>query len=278
MDCPRCGISTYAERNHCPDCGWQLSRSFSGGAQTISSSHPTPTLTLASLLPPLSGQAPPLEPAADGFALSPPQQRERARRHRRRPRWWARLNPDFVGVATLPEDARWEEPARLQVIEMPVIQTAFDFSAAELEAERLFPRNAVAPLPLRFHAGAVDAALILLASGMFFGLFAALGGQLTLGRRDLAIYLAAVFVLTALYFGLFALLGGRTPGMQYFGLRVVGFDGQPAGRRATAWRAFGYTVSLGSLLLGFFWALLDDRQLTWHDHMSGTFLTDRPTL
>lgn len=215
----------------------------------------------------------PLEAPGD-FSLSPPAQRERARAHRRRKRsWWQRLNGRAVAV--LPEEARWEEPARLEVIEMPVIQTAFDFTAAEREAERLFPRSAVAPLAVRFHAAVVDFALVGLTAGVFFGLFAFLGGRLTFGRRDLAICLAAAFVLAAIYFGLFTLFGGRTPGMQYFGLRVLGFDGEPPDRGALARRAAGYVVSLGSLLLGFLWAALDDRQLSWHDHISETLLTHR---
>jgi hypothetical protein len=38
------------------------------------------------------------------------------------------------------------------------------------------------------------------------------------------------------------------------------------------WRAFGYLVSTGALLLGFVWALVDSDGFTWHDRMSGTFL------
>jgi uncharacterized RDD family membrane protein YckC len=99
-----------------------------------------------------------------------------------------------------------------------------------------------------------------------------------LARRALLVYLVAGFALAALYFCLFTLLGGRTPGMQYHGLRVVAFSGVPPSRRETLWRAFGYVVSIGSLLLGFFWAAMDERRLTWHDRISQTFLTDRDTL
>lgn len=187
-------------------------------------------------------------------------------------------------VAVLPEEARWETPPRLEVIEMPLVQSSFDFSAAQPDADYL-PARGVAPVGVRCLAGLLDTTLILLAGGIFFGLFsllaspaAGLGGQWDFARHDLLIYLLAGFTLTSLYFALFTLLSGRTPGMHYYGLRVVAFDGQPMSPGRALWRAFGYVVSTGSLLLGFFWAAVDDRHLTWHDHISQTFVTDRTTL
>lgn len=223
-------------------------------------------------------ERPNIQTAADAlpedFFLSPPARRERAsqtvrRRHRRR-------QPPTNGsaVAVLPKEARWEAPPRFEVIEMPLVQAAFDFTAAELEAEQLAAR-AAAPVSLRFQAGLLDASLILLASAVFFALFALLAGHVGLARRDLLIYLSAGFVLASLYFSLFTLLGGRTPGMQYYHLRVVTFEGHPLPPPHALWRAFGYMVSLGALLLGFLWALVDERRLTWHDRISRTFLTDR---
>ena len=162
-------------------------------------------------------------------------------------------------------------------MELPLIQASFDFGAAEREAERLAER-AAASLQVRFQAGVVDFGLILLASAVFFGLFALLSGELRLARRDLLVLLLAGFALACLYFGLFTFLGGRTPGMQSQGLRVVSFEGLPPSRVQTLWRAFGYVVSIGSLLLGFLWAVGDERHLSWHDRISGTFLTDRTVL
>jgi uncharacterized RDD family membrane protein YckC len=50
-------------------------------------------------------------------------------------------------------------------------------------------------------------------------------------------------------------------------------EGWPPDRRESLLRAFGYLVSLSAFLLGFFWALVDGESLTWHDRISGTFLT-----
>ncbi len=77
---------------------------------------------------------------------------------------------------------------------------------------------------------------------------------------------------------MFTVLDGRTPGMQVRGLRVVTFEGNPPAARHRVWRAFGYVVSTGSVLLGFLWAAVDEQQLTWHDRISGTFITDRNQL
>lgn len=261
MDCPRCGVSVYADLSSCRACGWQLSQPFSAES--------TPGVRPGS-----RAAEPLLQTAADAFVLSPPVTRGAQQRRLSR-----RASPPLNGraVAVLPPEARWEIPPRFEVIEMPLVQSAFDFSAAELEAERLAAR-AAAPLGLRFRAGLLDATLILLAAALFFALFALLGGPVGLARRDLLVYLLAAYALASAYFSLFTLLGGRTPGMQQYGLRVVTFEGQAPLPTRALWRAFGYGVSTGSLLLGFFWALVDERRLTWHDHISRTVLTHRPTL
>lgn len=313
MDCPRCRFPTPAERSHCSFCGWQLSRAFSKPpASTASAARPTSpapasaaesfVFAPASALP--TGRAPvgtPLAPSsqspADAFVLVAPDvairnlrnapTRRPSRRLTTRGANWLRrlprhssaaialaLDSDGEGPEPKPDTPR-HTPPRLEVIREPLVQTAFDFTAADEAAEPL-PARASAPLDVRARAGLFDALLIVLASTLFFGLFAVLGGQLSLGRRDLLIYLLASFVLAVIYFSLFTLFGGRTPGMQSYGLHVVGFDGKPASPRRAAWRAFGYVVSIGSLFLGYLWALFDDRHLTWHDYLSQTFLTDRP--
>ncbi|MBI2955875.1 MAG: RDD family protein [Acidobacteria bacterium] len=230
----------------------------------------------------------PAQTALEAFALSPPDparlRAQRPRRVRSRQtlveRWRTFVNGHSVSVppgasAPVPYARPWEDSPSLQILDLPVVQTAFDFSAADPEALAV-PNRLAAPVGVRFRAGCFDALVILLAGSIFFGLFSLLGGQLTLGRRDLLVYLLANFALAALYLGLFTALAGRTPGMQAYGLYAVTFEGQPASRRHLGWRAFGYVVSTGSLLLGFLWALLDEGRLTWHDYISHTFLTDQP--
>ncbi|MCI0403676.1 MAG: RDD family protein [Acidobacteria bacterium] len=225
----------------------------------------------------------PLTDPAEAFVLLPPASplrqsaRTLPRRTRRRSLWMERLRRSSL-AAGLPAGHARELPPHLQVMGMPVVQTAFDFErAAERAAVHLPLPSRAAALDLRARAGLFDAALVVLASALFFSLFAGLGGVLTLGRRDLLVYLLATFVLAAAYFCLFTLFGGRTPGMQAHGLYAASFESNRLPEDRALWRAFGYLVSIGSLGLGFLWAGLDDRGLTWHDHISQTLITDRPT-
>ncbi len=284
MHCPRCATSSPADRLYCPACHWQLSQPFVSGAQTNGRGH-TFSSNSASAFE-VTAQVP---PAPDPFILTPPEppkwNRSLRRRGRgRQPRKWSRGHAGGVARSPMPEQARsprdgrrWEAPARLEVLEMPLVQAAFDFPSSEDDAERL-AAQAAAPVGVRMKAGLMDATLILLAGGVFFGMFALLGGELGASRHDLLIYLVATFALATAYFGLFTLLGGRTPGMQYHRLRVVSFEGKPMTPTQARLRAVGYVVSGGSLLLGFLWAWVDERRLTWHDHISRTFLTDRTVL
>ncbi len=131
----------------------------------------------------------------------------------------------------------------------------------------------VAELSERGRAGLFDAAFLLLAYGGFLAMFSSLGGHLSLGKLEAAVYAATLALFYAQYFALFTVLGGTTPGMLLRGLRVVGFDGAAPSPRQMLWRSFGYLVSAGTALLGFLWALWDEDHLTWQDRISQTYLT-----
>ncbi|WP_028696652.1 RDD family protein [Pseudomonas cremoricolorata] len=82
-------------------------------------------------------------------------------------------------------------------------------------------------------------------------------------------------------FGFFAKFwthGGQTLGMQVWGVRVQNADGSAI----SLWQALlRFVVSIASWLclgLGFFWALFDKRQRTWHDLYSDTQLVRVPKL
>ncbi len=276
MTCPRCGIFASAERSACPACQWRLSQPFRGEA--VSSSGPLGNGS--------SSSASSLQTAADAFALTSPVYFEHSPRHQhpqrrglRRRALGRRHRPPVNGnaVAVLPEEAKWEAPSRLELIEMPLVQTTFDFRA-DSEAEQLPSLACIASIERRLEAGLRDTGLILGAALLFFALFALLGGQLSAGRRDLLMYLVVTYSLAIVYFGLFTLFAGRTVGMRACGLVPLTFEGHPLSRQHKLWRAFGYGVSTGALLLGFFWATADDRHLAWHDHISRTYLADGPPL
>jgi uncharacterized RDD family membrane protein YckC len=131
----------------------------------------------------------------------------------------------------------------------------------------------VAPLGRRFLAGLVDGLVLLLAGGLFALIFWRAGGHLSPVPSNLAVvaFIAAVFFWA--YFGLFTALTFSTPGLACMGIEVRNMEGWPPAPRESLLRAFGYLVSLSGLTIGFLWALVDREGLTWHDRISGTFLT-----
>ncbi|MDQ1404788.1 MAG: hypothetical protein QOG55_417 [Acidobacteriaceae bacterium] len=135
----------------------------------------------------------------------------------------------------------------------------------------------VAPLGDRQLAGIIDAVCLLFAFGGFVALFGSLGGQLTLGKMNAAVYLTALSVVYFQYFALFTIFGATTPGMMFRGLQVMSFSGEPPTPRQLLLRSAGYMLSAGTCLIGFLWALWDEDQLTWHDRMSKTYLSSAQT-
>jgi uncharacterized RDD family membrane protein YckC len=132
---------------------------------------------------------------------------------------------------------------------------------------------AVAPVALRAVAGVLDAAVTAVALGLFAGTFHLLGGSLPLQARGAAgLALAAAFV-AGFYQFLYTCYIGETPGLWWTGLRVLDHDGQPPRAEQRVLRAFGVLLSGAALGLGYVWALADEEGLTWHDRMSGTFIT-----
>lgn len=131
----------------------------------------------------------------------------------------------------------------------------------------------VAPVALRALAGALDAAVVTIASGVFVGTFYLLGGVLPTQPRAAGGLVLAAGVLAAFYLFLYLFYAGETPGMQWTGQRLIDFEGNRprAGKRLV--RSLGALLSAAALGLGYLWALIDEESLTWHDRMSQTFLT-----
>jgi uncharacterized RDD family membrane protein YckC len=131
----------------------------------------------------------------------------------------------------------------------------------------------VAPLSTRFIAGLADALILLVGGGLFALIFWIVGGRITLSALNLAVFgsIATVFILA--YFGFFCALSSSTPGLLVMNLELRSLAGGHPTPAESFWRAFGYLVSGASLMLGFAWALADSDHLTWHDHMSGTYIT-----
>ena len=132
---------------------------------------------------------------------------------------------------------------------------------------------AVAPLPIRFLAGVLDAALLMIALGAFWGVFHWLGGAISPDREGARAVGITAILLTGFYWAFHVGFFGETPGMTWLGLRLLNFHGRHANGRQRAARALGLLFSTTTLGIGFAWALLDDEKLTWHDRMSKTFIS-----
>ena len=141
--------------------------------------------------------------------------------------------------------------------------------ATPLELEAL----PVAPMGRRFVAGLVDGLVLLVGGGLFALIFWTAGGHLTPVPPNLAIVAVIAIVFVWAYFGFFTALTYSTPGQTWMGIEVRTAEGWPPAPRESFLRAFGYVVSLSAFMIGFFWALVDSDSLTWHDRISGTFLT-----
>ena len=157
---------------------------------------------------------------------------------------------------------------RLEIVVDPAESEART-AAPQLEQEAY----QVASIGSRFSAGLIDGLLLLLSGGLFAFIFSFAGGRLALVPLNLAVMgvIASIFVWS--YFAMFTALASSTPGQSWMGVEARNMEGLPPDRRESLLRAFGYLVSLSAFMLGFFWALVDGESLTWHDRISGTFLT-----
>ncbi len=77
-------------------------------------------------------------------------------------------------------------------------------------------------------------------------------------------------MLWAAYQYLFVVYTGSTPGLRAARLRLATFDGSPLNRRGRRWRVFASFLSAFSAGLGYFWCVLDQNGLGWHDRITRT--------
>ena len=124
-------------------------------------------------------------------------------------------------------------------------------------------------------ASAIDAAMITLGFGVVIITFQTLGGSFGQGKM-LWIGMGAVLALVSMLYGLvWAIAGRETAGMQFADLQLITFDGFPLDARSRALRFASTWLSFCSGGVGLLWAVADEENLTWHDHISKTFPTIR---
>ena len=132
----------------------------------------------------------------------------------------------------------------------------------------------VAPVGRRALAGAVDAALVLLATAVFAVIFLKIGGSVPATKATLAMALGVLVLLWSIYEYLFVVYAGTTPGMEMAHLMLVDFRGERLDRAMRQFRVAGTIVAALPLGFGFLWVLLDEETLGWHDRMSRSCLAE----
>ncbi len=133
-----------------------------------------------------------------------------------------------------------------------------------------------APVATKLHralAAAYDWTIVLSAYALFLIVFRLVCGEFYLANRVNVLMFGGMLPLLGIAYGLiWTILDRDTAGMQWMGLRLVTFLGFPPEHRNRILRFFGSTLSIITVV-GLLWSLVDEENLTWQDHISGTFPT-----
>ncbi len=116
----------------------------------------------------------------------------------------------------------------------------------------------------RFIALVVDAVLQGILAGLIF---------LGLGMRGVG---EALQMLLTLVYGWYFLTrhDGQTPGKRLMDIRVIKEDGSSIGDGDAIVRVLVTWIGGAVFLIGFIWALFDQRNQTWHDKAAGTLVVN----
>jgi len=184
---------------------------------------------------------------------------------------------DFAFTIAIGRIAKKHDPNETRLLIDVSVPLEEQDAPAEASAEPVFPDYSgifpAASIEERRRAALLDAACLAFAYGGFLALFGSLGGHFTFSKLSAAVCFSTFAFVYLQYFGLFTIFGGTTPGMMLRGLHVATFSGEIPTLRHLLLRATGYMLSAGTLFMGFLWALWDEDGLTWHDRLSGTYLT-----
>ncbi len=157
---------------------------------------------------------------------------------------------------------------------LPPLRTSSRILKTSAEAV-IFCDAAVAGPIHRATAAALDLIMIGIACGTVLLTFEMVGKPAECDRLTVLLLCAMCGMIALFYGSLFAIAGSVTPGMRWTHLRLITFDGFPLDGRCRGLRFAGAWLSVLSGGIGLLWALLDEENLTWHDHISKTFPTLR---
>jgi len=282
MTCTYCQHSNLSEDHRCGRCGRRLPAtpapdSWHDGALALAYDEPAEQNPARVPIRVLDGG----EPAAGRTSrtISPRQQ-------------WLFADPDAPKVVEFPaadpaprqkrhgtgsrsrRRAPLDETVQPYLDFFPPVENAPRTLQTSVEAV-IYSDDPVATPQHRVLGALVDLSLVLIAAAAFMISFYVCGGDLSAVYPN-AVWFGAAFVLIAVFYGILGpLCNSESVGSRVAGLRLVTFEGQPAGRSERFLRFGAACFGLASAGLGPIWALADEERLAWQDHMSRTFPTVR---
>lgn len=273
MNCPYCRTVNDASDNRCARCGRRLHGPSGRPGPALVVSHPGVANVATAVA---------LAPCPQPEIAPPPSAAEVQPSLFNSPRDTA---SKVIAIPTL-TPTRVSNPER-ESVRRPQSRSAprraasnsqqqLDFQeedATQAPLEVLYCDARVALVAQRTFAAAADAIAVIVGSALFLGLAAGAGVDLAIRGNIFWLPLAMTAIVAVLYRGIWCLVNRDTPGMRFAGLRLVDFDGRQPQRNRRIIRQFAGILSLLSAGVGLIWALVDEENLTWHDHISQTFPT-----
>lgn len=173
------------------------------------------------------------------------------------------------------------EPIEIEPMARPSLQgqqmellPSFDDIQLEPEEERIDHDSEVIPRPAPMHqrlvAGLVDVAIVFLATGVFALTFVEVAEQVPHSSMTMVCMLAAGGIFWLVFQYIFLVYRRATPGMNFAGLELCTFEGKATTMFERQCRAAASALSGFSVGLGYFWALVDEDRVGWHDRISRT--------
>ena len=124
-------------------------------------------------------------------------------------------------------------------------------------------------------AAALDTSMVLMGVGLFLSVLLIAGIEIVLNAHTIPMYAGVVLIVGLLYNALWSIAGADTLGRRATRLKLMTLEGEQPTVRHRMVRTGSQFLSVSAAGLGLAWSVVDEDKLTWHDHMSGTFLVSR---
>ncbi|MGC2744958.1 MAG: RDD family protein [Candidatus Angelobacter sp.] len=184
------------------------------------------------------------------------------------------------------------EPLEIEPVARPSLRgqqmnllPSFDDIQLEPEEARVDHDSEIIPRPAPMHqrlvAGLVDAGIVFIATAAFALTFVEVAEGIPHSSMTMACILAAGGVFWLIFQYIFLVYRRATPGMNFAGLELCTFEGKATTMFERQSRAAASALSGFSMGLGYFWALVDEDRVGWHDRISRTHVravSEIPTL